>query len=220
VSAMTVEAASGSVTLGGAKSADGAGFASDAAGFVSTGSAVSTGTAGVSSTGAGSGSGVGSISDGVVAVDSSSVSSCSSVASTAPCGVSVSSMTVDEVSAPPELLTVVTGPSSDVDVVCVDVPADGSDTADRSAGFDGASGVVSSDCELADDSDDAELELESSVSATPGALATHVATPNVAANAPTRPMYFALPILAPPLHEHPVFDLCLPGKLCPLKRGC
>jgi hypothetical protein len=58
-----------------------------------------------------------------------------------------------------------------------------SDDAESDGGFDD------------DESDFDEDELESSASATPGHAATAAPTPSATASAPTRPMYFALPVV-------------------------
>jgi len=169
---MTDAAAGATLTLIEAPSSDAAEFDSVPDGLVSTGDTVSTGTIGVSSAGTGSDTEVGTTSGGgIVAV----VSTGSGGVSTASSDPAVS-VTVDEVSAPPELRTIVNGPGS-----VGEVAVDGSDTFDTPVpvegfaagaftGFDDPSGAAASDGELADDSDDAELE--SSASARPGVLPT------------------------------------------------
>ena len=127
----------------------------------------------------------------------------------------ISLLSVDaEVSAPPELRRIVTGLVSAVGVVCdddicageldvtealdaVDEPAasgffgpDGAGVAESTEPSEGGAADGGPD----DDSVDEPVELVSSASATPGVLATTVATPSVAANTPTRPIYVAYPI--------------------------
>jgi hypothetical protein len=100
--------------------------------------------------------------------------------------------------APPELCTV---PDRGSVVVDVDSAADVAGSVD-----DGsvdvepdAESVDTLDVEL-DESDDDEdaLESDGSATATHGVVATAVPMPSATASAPTRPMYFALPIVVPP----------------------
>ena len=53
------------------------------------------------------------------------------------------------------------------------------------------------DEESAADGEDVEPESDGSASATPGVFAIAAPTPSATASAPTRPMYFAVPIVVP-----------------------
>jgi hypothetical protein len=111
---------------------------------------------------------------------------------------------VDEVS-PPGLLTAISpggfsGLRSRLGASCVGVDKpddDVSDAVDPDSG-DELDGDRGSDGELL-------LESAGSASATPGVLATPIPTPSATANAPTRPMYFALRNV-------------IPSPICPAKR--
>ena len=56
---------------------------------------------------------------------------------------------------------------------------------------------VESDDEPDADDEDVEPESDGSASATPGVFAITAPTPSATANAPTRPMYFAVPTVVP-----------------------
>ena len=104
--------------------------------------------------------------------------------------------------APPELCTV---PECGSVVVDVDPTADVEEPVEERP-VDVEPDVESDDTldvEL-DESDDDEDELESDGSATAahGVVATAVPMPSATASAPTRPMYFALPITAPPTYTN------------------
>jgi hypothetical protein len=58
------------------------------------------------------------------------------------------------------------------------------------------------DFELDESDDEDELESDGSATATHGVVATAVPMPSATASAPTRPMYFALPITAPPTYTN------------------
>ena len=66
--------------------------------------------------------------------------------------------------------------------------------------FDEESDGDDEDVEPESDGDDEDVEPESdgSASATPGVFAIAAPTPSATANAPTRPMYIAVPMVVPP----------------------
>jgi hypothetical protein len=100
--------------------------------------------------------------------------------------------------APPELCTPPDRGSVVFDVDSAADVAEPGDDGPADAEPD-AESVDTLDAEL-DESDDDEDELESdgSATATHGVVATAAPMPSATASAPTRPMYFALPIVAPP----------------------
>ena len=146
-------------------------------------------------------------------VDSAGPGVATGSGATAPRAFPVVSVCVEEVSAPPLPLQLVLGPVSDSPVFCVgeDCPAapDALGVFDGAAGFEPV-GLLASPAGAAGPSDgtppegefgdadtefDGEFGPDSSARATPGLLATQVAIPSAAANAPTRPIYRAHPMV-------------------------
>jgi hypothetical protein len=103
--------------------------------------------------------------------------------------------------APPELCTV---PDRGSVVVDVDSAADvAGSVEERPVDVEpDAESDDTLDVELDESDDEDELESDVSATATHGVVATAVPMPSATASAPTRPMYFALPITAPPTYTN------------------